>query len=50
MRYGMVLDLKRCIGCYACQMSCKAENATPPDIWGAGQGLYHVFVFKPIIK
>lgn len=32
MRYGMVIDLKRCIGCYACQISCKSEKATPPGV------------------
>ncbi len=32
MRYGMVIDLKRCIGCYGCQIFCKAENATPPGV------------------
>ena len=32
MRYGMVIDLKKCIGCYACAVACKAENATPPDV------------------
>lgn len=32
MRWGMVIDLKRCIGCYGCQISCKAENATPPGV------------------
>lgn len=31
-RWGMVVDLFRCIGCYGCQMSCKAENATPPGV------------------
>ena len=31
-RYGMVIDLKRCIGCYGCQIACKAENFTPPGI------------------
>jgi len=32
VRYGMVIDLKKCIGCYACAVACKAENATPPDV------------------
>lgn len=30
MKYGMVIDLKKCIGCYGCQIFCRAENATPP--------------------
>lgn len=33
MRWGMVIDLQRCIGCYSCAMACKAENATPPAIY-----------------
>jgi len=32
-RLGMVIDLKRCIGCYGCMMACKAENATPPGVF-----------------
>ncbi len=32
MRYGMVIDLKKCIGCYGCQVFCKTENATPPGV------------------
>ena len=35
MRYGMVIDLKRCIGCYGCQLSCKAEHGTPPGVFFA---------------
>jgi len=35
MTRGMVIDLKRCIGCYACQLSCKAEHGTPPGVFFA---------------
>lgn len=28
-RYGMLIDLRRCIGCQACTVSCAIENATP---------------------
>lgn len=35
MRWGMVIDLKRCIGCYGCQLSCKAEHGTPPGVFFA---------------
>ncbi len=35
MRYGMVLDLKKCIGCYSCLATCKSEHNTPPGVFWA---------------
>lgn len=32
-RWGMVIDLKRCIGCSSCMISCKAEHFLPPGIF-----------------
>jgi molybdopterin-containing oxidoreductase family iron-sulfur binding subunit len=34
----MVLDLRRCIGCSACTIGCKAENILPPGV-----------VYRPVI-
>ncbi len=31
-RLGMIIDLKRCIGCNTCTLACKQENGTPEGI------------------
>jgi Fe-S-cluster-containing dehydrogenase component len=33
MRYGLVIDLRKCAGCYSCMAACKAENFTPPGVF-----------------
>ena len=33
MRYGMAIDIKRCIGCHTCSVTCKEMNNLPNDIW-----------------
>ncbi len=38
-RYGMVIDLERCLGCRACMEACKVENNTP-------QGVFWMYVFR----
>ena len=32
-RYGMVIDLRRCVGCMSCQVSCKMENDVPLGVF-----------------
>lgn len=32
MRYGLVIDLLRCMGCGACSIACRAERGTPRGV------------------
>jgi len=32
MNYGMVIDLKRCVGCNACTVACRAEHGMPAGV------------------
>ena len=35
MRWGMVIDLTKCIGCWACVMACKQEHFLPRGVFWA---------------
>lgn len=32
-RFGMVIDLDRCVGCQSCTVACKAEHGTPRGVF-----------------
>ncbi|MBW1649658.1 MAG: 4Fe-4S dicluster domain-containing protein [Deltaproteobacteria bacterium] len=32
-RWGMVIDVKRCIACWSCTISCKEEHFLPPNLF-----------------
>lgn len=32
-RWGMVIDLKKCVSCYSCMIACKQEHFLPPRIF-----------------
>jgi molybdopterin-containing oxidoreductase family iron-sulfur binding subunit len=31
-RWGMLIDLRKCVGCHACTVSCMSENKLPPGV------------------
>ena len=42
MKYGMVIDLRRCIGCNACTIACKQQYGNPPGIFYSHVGITEV--------
>ena len=33
MRWGMVIDLRKCVGCQTCTIGCHEENGLPPGVF-----------------
>jgi len=40
MKYAMLIDLRRCIGCRACMLACAQENGAPLDYTYVNAGEY----------
>jgi molybdopterin-containing oxidoreductase family iron-sulfur binding subunit len=38
-RWGMVIDLRKCVGCQACTINCAVENGLPPGV-----------VYRPVLE
>ncbi len=38
-RWSMVIDLRKCVGCHSCTISCVAENKLPPGV-----------VYRPVLE
>src|SRR5208283_16123 len=45
VRYGMVIDTRRCIGCDTCTIACRVENLTPPGILWCNIRKYEIGVY-----
>jgi molybdopterin-containing oxidoreductase family iron-sulfur binding subunit len=59
IRYGMIVDTRKCVGCKACAVACKAENHTPPGVAynivmeqeiGAYPDVRRRFIFRPCMQ
>jgi len=49
-KYGMLIDLNKCIGCHACQVTCKAEHGIPFGVFRCTIDTYQSGHFPDIRK
>ncbi|MEE8329131.1 MAG: molybdopterin-dependent oxidoreductase [Thermodesulfovibrionia bacterium] len=49
-RYGMLINLNRCVGCYACQVTCKAEYDIPFGTFRCRVETYQSGIYPDIKK
>ncbi|PAF42667.1 sulfate reduction electron transfer complex DsrMKJOP subunit DsrO [Helicobacter sp. 11S03491-1] len=49
-RFGMVIDLRKCVGCQACTASCKCENNVPTGQYRTYVSEYEIGVFPNVRK
>ena len=47
-KYGFVIDLRKCVGCFGCQSSCKMENKVPYGVNRARVGMYDIGTYPDV--
>lgn len=50
MRWGMVIDLKKCVGCYSCTVACKEEHYVPPGVFFNKVLITHIGKYPAVTK
>lgn len=49
-RWGMVIDLKKCVDCQTCTVACKVANFTPPGVFWARVYDYEVGKYPTVTR
>jgi len=50
VRYGMVIDLNKCVGCYGCVVKCMQEHFLPPGMTWAKMLISETGTYPDVIK
>lgn len=49
-RWGMVIDLRRCIGCYSCTIGCKQEHFLPPGVFWTRLLISEIGIYPRVVS